>query len=60
MIFQEPMTALNPLRTIGDQIGEMFETHTALRSSEISARVLDLLRDVQIPDPEARAAGLSA
>ncbi len=53
MIFQEPMTALNPLRTIGDQIGEMFETHTALRSSEIRARVLDLLRDVQIPDPEA-------
>ncbi|MDF2810689.1 MAG: transporter ATP-binding protein [Microvirga sp.] len=53
MIFQEPMTALNPLRTIGDQIGEMFETHTTLRSSEIRARVLDLLRDVHIPDPEA-------
>ncbi len=52
MIFQEPMTALNPLRTIGDQIGEMFETHTTLRSSEIRARVLDLLRDVHIPDPE--------
>ena len=32
MIFQEPMTALNPLRTIGDQIGEMFATHTALSS----------------------------
>ena len=53
MIFQEPMTALNPLRTIGDQIGEMFETHTNLRSSEIKERVLDLLRDVHIPDPEA-------
>ncbi|GEO17155.1 ABC transporter ATP-binding protein [Microvirga aerophila] len=53
MIFQEPMTALNPLRTIGDQIAEMFRTHTDLGSSEIMKRVLDLLRDVHIPDPES-------
>jgi peptide/nickel transport system ATP-binding protein len=53
MIFQEPMTALNPLRTIGDQIAEMFRTHTDLGSSEIANRVLELLRDVHIPDPES-------
>ncbi|MFL7905523.1 ABC transporter ATP-binding protein [Azospirillum argentinense] len=55
MIFQEPMTALNPLRTIGDQIGEMFRTHTALRASTIAQRVVELLEDVRIPDPEAAA-----
>jgi len=55
MIFQEPMTALNPLITIGDQIGEMFRTHTRLSRAEIAAKVLDLLGEVRIPDP-ARAA----
>ena len=47
MIFQEPMTALNPLRTIGDQIGEMFSIHTGLSGAEIRARVLALLKDVR-------------
>jgi peptide/nickel transport system ATP-binding protein len=51
MIFQEPMTALNPLRTIGDQIGEMLSVHTRLSKQEISERVLALLVDVHIPDP---------
>ena len=55
MIFQEPMTALNPLRTIGDQIGEMFEIHTELSKKEIKARVLALLQDVRIPDPAQAA-----
>ena len=55
MIFQEPMTALNPLRTIGDQIGEMFRIHTDLPKAEIAARVLDLLEEVRIPDPKAAA-----
>ena len=55
MIFQEPMTALNPLRTIGDQIGEMLEIHTALPRAEIKARVQSLLSDVHIPDPKAAA-----
>ncbi|MES2031304.1 MAG: ABC transporter ATP-binding protein [Pseudomonadota bacterium] len=55
MIFQEPMTALNPLRTIGDQIGEMFEIHTELSKAEIKARVLALLADVHIPDPAQAA-----
>jgi peptide/nickel transport system ATP-binding protein len=52
MIFQEPMTALNPLRTIGDQIGEMFRTHTALDNATVRARVRSLLSDVQITHPE--------
>ncbi|THF65261.1 ABC transporter ATP-binding protein [Pseudothauera rhizosphaerae] len=55
MIFQEPMTALNPLRTIADQVGEPFRIHTALTSREISKRVLALLDDVHIPDPAAAA-----
>ncbi len=55
MIFQEPMTALNPLRSIGDQIGEMFETHTDLSRAEIQARVLALLAEVKIPDPALAA-----
>jgi peptide/nickel transport system ATP-binding protein len=55
MIFQEPMTALNPLRTIGDQIGEMFSIHTDLSSAAIRARALTLLEDVRIPDPEGAA-----
>ncbi|UFN49638.1 ABC transporter ATP-binding protein [Roseomonas sp. OT10] len=53
MIFQEPMTALNPLRSIGDQIGEMFRIHTALPADEVRRRSLELLREVRLPDPEA-------
>ena len=52
MIFQEPMTALNPLRNIGDQIGESFRIHTALDAAEIERRVLALLEEVRIPDPQ--------
>ncbi|WP_315835689.1 ABC transporter ATP-binding protein [Bradyrhizobium prioriisuperbiae] len=55
MIFQEPMTALNPLRSIGDQIGEMFSIHTDLSKAAIRARVLDLLDEVRIPDPQRAA-----
>ncbi|WP_439575163.1 ABC transporter ATP-binding protein [Phreatobacter sp.] len=55
MIFQEPMTALNPLRTIGDQIGEMFSIHTRLSKSEIAGRVQGLLEEVRIPDPKLAA-----
>jgi peptide/nickel transport system ATP-binding protein len=55
MIFQEPMTALNPLRTIGDQIGEMFSIHTDLSRAAIDAKVLALLEDVRIPDPKVAA-----
>ena len=55
MIFQEPMTALNPLRTIGDQVAEMFSIHTELSKAEINTRVLALLADVRIPDPRLAA-----
>jgi len=49
MVFQEPMTALNPLRSIGDQIAEMFRIHTSLNKAEIETRVLALLEEVRIP-----------
>jgi peptide/nickel transport system ATP-binding protein len=55
MVFQEPMTALNPLRTVGDQIGEMFRIHTDLDSAAIERKVLALLAEVRIPDPAASA-----
>ena len=55
MIFQEPMTALNPLRTIGDQIGEMFSIHTDLSKAAIAVKVLALLEDVRIRDPVVAA-----
>ncbi|PZX17175.1 peptide/nickel transport system ATP-binding protein [Palleronia aestuarii] len=52
MIFQEPMTALNPLMRIGDQIAEVFAAHDRHSASERQARALDLIREVQLPDPE--------
>ncbi len=55
MIFQDPMTALNPLRRIGDQIGEMFRAHTALARPEIRRRTLALLAEVRLPDPASAA-----
>ncbi|MBS8259531.1 ABC transporter ATP-binding protein [Roseibium polysiphoniae] len=52
MIFQEPMSALNPLMRIEDQISEVFEAHNLLTPKERRARTLELLNEVQIPDPE--------
>ena len=60
MIFQEPMTALNPLSTIGDQIGEMFSIHTELSAAAIRAKVLALLDRRAHPRSEGRRARLSA
>jgi peptide/nickel transport system ATP-binding protein len=54
MIFQEPMTALNPLFTVGDQIGEVLRWHRGLGAAEARSRVIALLRAVQIPAPERR------
>ena len=53
MVFQEPMTALNPLMRIGDQIAEMFEAHDLLTPKMRKQKALDLLREVGLPDPEA-------
>jgi peptide/nickel transport system ATP-binding protein len=52
MIFQEPMTALNPVERVGDQIAEMMEIHTGYSSSERRERVLDVMNAVHLPDPE--------
>ncbi len=51
MIFQEPMTALNPSMRIGDQIAEVFEAHGLLTPEERRARVLALAEEVRLPDP---------
>ncbi len=51
MIFQEPMTALNPLMRIGDQIAEVFEAHGRLKPEERRARALALIEEVGLPDP---------
>jgi len=54
MIFQEPMTSLNPVFTIGDQISEMFVLHQKLSKRESWDRAIEMLRLVQIPSPEKR------
>ncbi|AMD57122.1 microcin ABC transporter ATP-binding protein [Agrobacterium tumefaciens] len=54
MIFQEPMSSLNPIYTIGSQIVEAIRVHSKLSKKQAEARALDLLRQVQIPEPEAR------
>jgi peptide/nickel transport system ATP-binding protein len=54
MIFQEPMTSLNPAYTIGEQISETLVRHRGLTRSQARARAIDLLRDVRIPSPEQR------
>jgi microcin C transport system ATP-binding protein len=54
MIFQEPMTALNPLFSVGNQIGEVLELHEALRKNAARARAIELLARTGIPDPERR------
>lgn len=53
-IFQEPMTSLNPLHTIERQLGESIELHQGLRGAAISERIIALLTQVGIRDPESR------
>jgi peptide/nickel transport system ATP-binding protein len=52
MIFQEPMTALNPVMTCGDQIDEVLRQHTPLSAEQRRAKVLEIVREVLLPDPE--------
>jgi peptide/nickel transport system ATP-binding protein len=54
MIFQEPMTSLNPVFTIGDQIVEGILRHRPVSRDEAKARALEMLRRVRIPSPEQR------
>ncbi len=54
MIFQEPMTALNPLFTVGNQIAEVLELHEAMRPDAARARAVELLARTGIPEPDRR------
>ena len=55
MIFQEPMTSLNPALTVNKQMSEMLIEHEHISKKEARERVIDMLRQVGIPDPESRA-----
>src|SRR4051812_40752920 len=54
MIFQEPMTSLNPVMRIGDQITEVLRLHREMTSKETWAKAVEMLRLVRIPEPERR------
>jgi len=53
VVFQEPMSAMDPLMRVGEQVGEVLRIHTALGREERKARVLEALQDVELPDPAA-------
>jgi microcin C transport system ATP-binding protein len=59
MVFQEPMTSLNPLHTIERQIGEILELHGARGAQKIRARIVELLQEVGIPNPGERLTALA-
>jgi peptide/nickel transport system ATP-binding protein len=55
IIFQNPRTALNPIRAVGDQIADVLARHMPAPASEIRARTIGALKQVRIPDPERRS-----
>ncbi len=54
MIFQEPMTSLNPSYTIGNQLAESLKLHTNMGKNEVKERVIEILSQVRIPDPKGK------
>ncbi|MBP0587654.1 ABC transporter ATP-binding protein, partial [Mycobacterium tuberculosis] len=56
MVFQEPMTSLNPLHTVEKQIAEVLTLHKGLSGRAARAKVVELLTQVGIPDPASRLA----
>jgi len=54
MIFQEPMTSLNPVYTVGDQVAEVIQLHQGLRRKEAMKKVVEIFAQVGIPAPESR------
>jgi oligopeptide/dipeptide ABC transporter ATP-binding protein len=56
MILQDPMTSLNPVLTVGDQIEESLSTHLKLKGAALKERVVEMLRQVNISSPETRVA----
>lgn len=54
LIFQDPMSSLNPVMTIGEQIAEVLRIHFLLSKTEINDRVLELLQQVELPNPQQR------
>ena len=54
MIFQNAMTALNPVQSVGQQVAETLRLHTRLRGDALRQRVVQLFAEVGIPDPEGR------
>jgi peptide/nickel transport system ATP-binding protein len=54
MIFQEPMTSLNPVYTVGEQIAEVLRRHEGLSRRDATAKTIEMLRLVQIPNPDRR------
>ena len=56
MVFQEPLTSLNPVYTVGDQVAEVIRQHQKVSKEAVRSEVVRLLEEVRIPDPEARYA----
>ena len=55
MVFQEPMTSMNPVLTVGEQVAEVFTAHNVCGKKEAAERAVEWLRKAQMPDPERRA-----